>query len=155
MGDGKLKVTDNRIFTEEGELREGFEHLGEDSSESPESEATQRPESAQPSGDAAPPPQPQRPRAEPPQPNIAGGRALPDPRFMDLIAVLAEPVALFLGDAQLPDGSSAEDLDRARFYIDLLEALNVKTQGNLDAQEAAVLEDIIYRLRLRYVEKQG
>ena len=30
-----------------------------------------------------------------------------------------------------------------------------KTVGNLTAQESAVLEDILYRLRLRYVQKRG
>ncbi|MFP5287563.1 MAG: DUF1844 domain-containing protein [Thermoanaerobaculia bacterium] len=32
--------------------------------------------------------------------------------------------------------------------------LRQKTAGNLTAQESAILEDLIYRLRVRYVQKQ-
>ena len=43
----------------------------------------------------------------------------------------------------------------ARLHIDLLDVLRQKSAGNLTAQEAAVLEDVLYRLRLRYVQKRG
>jgi hypothetical protein len=33
--------------------------------------------------------------------------------------------------------------------------LRQKTAGNVSAQESAVLEDVLYRLRLRYVQKRG
>ena len=49
----------------------------------------------------------------------------------------------------------AENLEMARLHIDLLEVLRQKTAGNLTAQEAAILEDLIYRLRMRYVQKRG
>ena len=75
--------------------------------------------------------------------------------FMDLVAMLAEPIALFLGDAQLPDGESAEDLERARLHIDLLQILQDKSQGNLHHEEQTVLADLLYRLRMRYVQKKG
>jgi hypothetical protein len=77
------------------------------------------------------------------------------PSFYDLAALLAEPVALYLGDMELPDGQSAENLEMARLYIDLLDVLRQKTAGNLTAQEAAFLEDLLYRLRVRYVQKRG
>jgi hypothetical protein len=77
------------------------------------------------------------------------------PSFYDLAAVLAEPVALYLGDMELPDGQSAENLEMARLYIDLLDVLRQKTAGNLTAQESAFLEDLLYRLRVRFVQKRG
>jgi hypothetical protein len=77
------------------------------------------------------------------------------PSFFDLVAVLAEPVPLYLGDAPLPDGQSAENMEAARFHIDLLDVLRQKTAGNLSTQESAVLEDILYRLRMRFVQKRG
>jgi hypothetical protein len=43
----------------------------------------------------------------------------------------------------------------ARLHIDLLAVLRQKTAGNLTAQEAAFLEDLLYRLRVRYVQKRG
>jgi hypothetical protein len=69
--------------------------------------------------------------------------------------MLAEPVPIYLGDARLPDGQVATNLELARLYIDLLEILRQKTAGNLDAQERAFLEDLLYRLRVRYVQKMG
>ena len=64
-------------------------------------------------------------------------------------------LAIYLGDAKLPDGESAENLDMARLHIDLLEVLKNKTAGNLTAQEHTLLEDLLYQLRLRYVQKRG
>jgi len=75
--------------------------------------------------------------------------------FYDLAAMLAEPVAIYLGDLELPDGESAENLEMARLHIDLLDVLRQKTAGNLTAQESAFLEDLLYRLRVRYVQKRG
>ncbi len=43
----------------------------------------------------------------------------------------------------------------ARLHIDLLDVLRQKTAGNLTAQERAFLEDLLYRLRVRYVQKRG
>jgi hypothetical protein len=77
------------------------------------------------------------------------------PGFFDLVAMMAEPIPIYLGDARLPDGQVATDLEMARLYLDLLEILRQKTQGNLTAQESAFLEDLLYRLRLRYVQKRG
>jgi hypothetical protein len=75
--------------------------------------------------------------------------------FYDLAAMLAEPVAIYLGDLELPDGETAENLEMARLHIDLLDVLRQKTAGNLTAQESAFLEDLLYRLRVRYVQKRG
>jgi hypothetical protein len=77
------------------------------------------------------------------------------PTFYDLAAILAEPVALYLGDLEMEDGQTAENLEMARMHIDLLDVLRQKTVGNLTAQEAAFLEDLLYRLRVRYVQKRG
>ncbi len=158
---GRMKVVDKRMFTAEGELREDFRHLESEASEAvaPVDEAPPAPPPAQ--AEPAPPP-PVEPEPEPPEPPAAERPEMPEtegalgtPGFMDLVAVLAEPIALYMGDAQLPDGSSAENLDAARLYIDLLEVLHSKTAGNLTTQEAAVLDDLLYQLRLRYVRKRG
>jgi hypothetical protein len=159
-----IKVTDKRMFTPEGELREEYRHL--------EAERKQGPASA-PSA-SSPPPAPSPPAAEtsptsapaaPGPPSEEPARApleLPatppemgGPSFYDLVGLIAEPVAIYLGDVRLPDGQTAENLEVARFHIDLLDVLRQKTAGNLDAQEMSVLEDVLYRLRVRYVQKRG
>jgi hypothetical protein len=157
---GEIKVTDKRMFTPDGRLREGFEQL-----ESSEPEAAPAAQSV-----AAPEPAPPAPLSEPePEPGPPGwesaGRGpaleLPGappglgPNFADLVAALAEPATLYLGDVPLPDGASAENLDAARYYIDLIDLLRQRTAGKLSAQEHAFLEDVLYRLRVRYVQKRG
>ena len=42
----------------------------------------------------------------------------------------------------------------ARQTIDTLEMLQGKTNGNLDAQEKELLENLLYELRMRFVEAE-
>lgn len=157
----EIKVTDKRMFTPEGELREEYRFLSEKSTP-PTPSTPSTPEAAPPAGTAAPP-QPEPP--EPPRRQAAMEMELDDfpgpdpgmdgPGFYDLAAMLAEPAAIYLGDAPLPDGQWAENLEMARLHIDLLDILRRKTAGNLTAQESAFLEDLLYRLRVRYVQKRG
>jgi len=90
-----------------------------------------------------------------PRLEIPGAPAGLGPTFLDLVGVLTEPVPFYLGDAALPDGQTMENLEAARLHIDLLDVLRQRTAGNLTAQEQAVLEDLLYRLRVRYVQKRG
>ncbi|MDH3744793.1 MAG: DUF1844 domain-containing protein [Acidobacteriota bacterium] len=158
--DGSVKVTDKRIFTPDGELREGYRHLDKPATETADDES--RPASAEKEVPAQPSPEPKPESSrgtswQPAPPDTVLDPAAPgrgsEPSFFDLVGVLAEPIALFLGDAKLPDGASAENLELARFHIDLLEVIQAKTAGNLNAEESALMEDLLYRLRLRYVQK--
>jgi hypothetical protein len=47
---------------------------------------------------------------------------------------------------------TAADLPAARQDIEILEVLQEKTRGNLDAEEARLLESALYELRMRFVE---
>ena len=166
----EIKITDKRMFTPEGDLREEYRFLGEKSTGEEPAESADAP--------AAAPPQPGRPApgpaapAPPPAPAgsgpSAGAAAEPSARLeipgsppglgaslYDLVAMLAEPIAIYLGDVDLPDGQSAENLEMARLHIDLLDVLRQKTAGNLTAHESAFIEDLLYRSRLRYVQKRG
>ncbi|MFL6199489.1 MAG: DUF1844 domain-containing protein [Thermoanaerobaculia bacterium] len=162
-----MKVTDKRMFTPEGELREEYRFLNEKSTaaaettgpapEPPRPEAPPRPEPSRPEPSR---PEPARRAAGYPEPEEDSGLGLSGapqggPGFLDLAAMLAEPAAIYLGDAPLPDGQWAENMEMARLHIDLLDVLRQKTAGNLTAQESAILEDLIYRLRVRYVQKRG
>jgi hypothetical protein len=151
---GEIKVTDRRMFTPDGRLREGFEQEIEESEAAAPAAEPAPAASAEPP--AAPPPAAPAPGRNGPALEIPGTPpGLGAPGFYDLVAVLAEPASLYLGDLPLPDGSSAENLEMARLHIDLLDLLRQRTAGNLTAQELALLEDILYRLRLRYVQKRG
>ena len=43
------------------------------------------------------------------------------------------------------------DLERARFFVDVLELLEGKTKGNLEPGETKLLEEALYNLRLQYL----
>jgi hypothetical protein len=169
VSDKRMKVTDRRMFTPEGELREEFRELATKDTGTTESGAA-------PDGDRAPEPETRfrepapPPSAEGSEPRADSGpkadgrerlelpgtpQELGGPGFIDLLAMLANPAALYLGEARLPDGESVEDLDMARWHIDLLDVLRTSTTGNLAAREAAALDDLLYQLRLRYVQKKG
>lgn len=162
----EIKVTDKRMFTPEGELREEYRFLNEKSTSTAPAEAEEaapahsEPSRPEPAGrGAAEPPRPSQPpameRDDDPRLDFPGTPPGMGPGFFDLAAMLAEPAAIYLGDAPLPDGQWAENLEMARLHIDLLDVLRQKTLGNLTAQESAFLEDLLYRLRVRYVQKRG
>lgn len=46
-----------------------------------------------------------------------------------------------------------EDLEQAKYLIDVLGMLQAKTQGNLTAEEAKILDGVLYELRMKYVSK--
>ena len=74
--------------------------------------------------------------------------------FTAFILSLASTAAIHFGD--LPDPSSGKPLDQnlegAAQMIDILALLDQKTRGNLTAEERQVLEQVLYELRLRFVE---
>ena len=76
--------------------------------------------------------------------------------FAQFIISLGTTAAVHFGD--LPDPVSGErgepDLLAASQMIELLTLLQAKTQGNLDPAEAKLLEDLLYDLRMRFVQAQ-
>jgi len=155
MTDSELKVNDKRMFTADGELREQFEHLGEQEADDSGTTASpsEEPAAATDVGQEQPTesenePAPSRPDAEPPS-----GFA-EDVGFSSLVGLLAEHASVYLGERALPDGESLLDLRAAQAHIDLLDVLSRKTKGNLSEQESSLLADVLYQLRLVYVEKR-
>ena len=76
--------------------------------------------------------------------------------FLGFVLSLAAACALHFGDMPDPQtGQLAEkNLDAAAHMIDILALLDQKTRGNLTAEERSVLDQVLYELRLRYVEVQ-
>ena len=78
--------------------------------------------------------------------------ALPPASMSLLITQLATQASLGMGDIENPATGKAEpDLELAKHSIDMLEVLDQKTQGNLDAQEKQILDSMLFQLRMRYV----
>lgn len=171
MDEKKIKVTDKRMFTPEGELREEFREAIEEreDAETPrgrvESEMTAASDSSSEPDLVTPESDPGPTDSSPSDPSFGTSKPhveIPDlgpgekkAEFADLVAVLAQPIAMYLGDMPLPGGESAENLDAARLYIDLLDVLRSKTLGNLSDRELELLDELLYQTRLRYVQKRG
>ena len=148
VSEKEIKVTDKRMFTADGELREEYQQAEED--QEPERGAPGKEPVEEPQPGPAPPAE-STPGFEPTETSAGKG----EPTFFDLVSVIAEPISLYLGDSTLADGGSMENLEIARLYIDLLEVLRQKSVGNLDPEEQKFLDELLYRIRMRYVQKSG
>ena len=73
--------------------------------------------------------------------------------FATFVLSLSHSALVHLGDAPNPsNGAPDRNLPMARQTIDLLGLLEAKTRGNLTGEEERVLQQVLYDLRLRYVE---
>lgn len=66
---------------------------------------------------------------------------------------LATAALVYMGAAQLPGSEKIEkNLPLAKLTIDTLDMLKTKTEGNRSADETALLDDLLYQLRLAFVQ---
>ncbi|MGZ3418839.1 MAG: DUF1844 domain-containing protein [Polyangiales bacterium] len=78
---------------------------------------------------------------------------LPSIDFSTLVLSLSQTALVHLGDAPHPEGEDPKrDLLLARQTIDMLGMLQEKTKGNLSGSEERLLDQVLYDLRLRFVE---
>jgi len=161
-------VTDRRLFTSEGEIRQ------EVSQEEVSSAAASVP---QPAPAAQPDPAPPRPEADaPPAPTVAEQKEQADAyrksakdldarvelsghstkelemTFERFMASLYMSAMLQLGLMHEQGGQPRVDLIGARQTIDTLSLLSEKTKGNLTRAEENFLQNCLYELRMAYVE---
>jgi hypothetical protein len=141
-----FKVTDRRSSFQE------------DTAESPANETTPPPEEAaskQEQSETTPPPRQDSPEQEP---GSKSAETTPPPPFpeanlLTLIFSLYTHTQICLG--VLPDPMTQrpqKDLPQAKYNIDLLGVLKEKTVGNLSQEEEQTLENILYEVRMGYVE---
>ena len=164
MSDKPIRVKDRRMFTTDGELREEYREMMSQEAE----KLAEKAAAAAAAPASAPAPAPAAPAAAPaargpaaPAKAVAPAKAPPAPietasgaTFQDLIALLAQGASAYLQQASHgPIEHRAESIELARMHIDLLVILKAKTEGNLEAMEQAILDDVLYRLRLAAVER--
>lgn len=127
----KLKVTDRRHFTRDGERRP--EPAGEE--------------------EARVDPQRARDGRERVQAETADPLSID---FSRLVLSLARQALMMMGEEPNPVSGLAErDLEGARETIDILMLLNRKTQGNLTTDESTLLTQMIYELQMKYAQISG
>ena len=79
----------------------------------------------------------------------------PQADFNFFVTTLALQASIALGKIPNPStNKTEEDLTQAIFLIDTLGMLKEKTKGNLTQEENELLENLLYELRLQYVESQ-
>jgi hypothetical protein len=128
-------VQDRRRFSPEtGEAREDSGERRE--APQVESEPAQQKEAERPTGQEA---QAQEP--------------LPEINFSTFIISLSTQALMHLGEIADPQsGKVLKDIPVAKQMIDIIGMLRDKTKGNLSAGEDRLTEDILYDLRMKYVE---
>jgi hypothetical protein len=133
-GPAGFKVVDRRSFTTEGSRREATP--------------------VEQKGAEPPPPSPKAPH-----PEVAEQREEEFPEeasgFETLVSYLSTTAMFQLGLIAGPGGERIPpDMVNAQRTIDLLEVLQEKTSGNLTPEETRLLDDVLYELRMTFVELQ-
>lgn len=105
-------------------------------------------------------PEPERPASPPEDPVVAseappaeapaaGQRGRSSHQFLELVTMLAAQAELFLVGAEDLPAQPAE----AKRLIDYLGVLEEKTAGNLSAEEAKLLSNVVYQLRTIFLQR--
>ncbi|HTY55988.1 MAG TPA: DUF1844 domain-containing protein [Candidatus Binataceae bacterium] len=142
--DKGFKVQDKRRFSAEGELKP--EHRGQDEAraerggEAPRPDSSAKPATSASTAAAA---------AEHSHEDIGPSEI----NFATFIVGLSTQALLHLGEIPDPTTNNpVRDLTAAQQLIDILGLLRDKTRGNLDRDEAGLLDSILFDLRMKYVE---
>ncbi|MGH7797964.1 MAG: DUF1844 domain-containing protein [Candidatus Binatia bacterium] len=78
---------------------------------------------------------------------------LPEINFSAFVISLSTQALMHLGEIASPISGKVEiDVPVAKQMIDILGMLKDKTRGNLNANEDRLMEDILFDLRMKYVE---
>jgi hypothetical protein len=73
--------------------------------------------------------------------------------FAQMVMQQSNLALMLLGKTAHPEsGQIVRDIEGAKFFIDQLEMLEVKTRGNLSKEEAALLKQSLMALRMAFVE---
>jgi hypothetical protein len=166
----RIKVTDKRIFTPEGEIRDEFrgsitpvepdlkpsEARSEKTAEKPPDKAAEK----APPNRPAPPPQERRQQKADAGPQgerrrtMADKAVSPGTAFADFIEPLIAQAYMSLGMLRNPyQAKSQVDVGAARQMIEILTMLQQKTAGNLTPEEEDFLSTHLGELKLAFVQR--
>ncbi len=81
---------------------------------------------------------------------------LPQVSFATFVMSLNTSALVYLGEIPDVDGGESQcDLQLARHTIDTIAMLKEKTEGNLSEDEQAILDNVLFDLRMRFVKKSS
>lgn len=144
--DEKIRVEDKRHFDPDGTRRK------EEKSEAMDAESSGKMEDKDAESDEKPKLKREQSTAERQAPGAE--EAAPEVDFKMFILSLATQAMIHLGALREPGGGEgAVDVASAKQLIDIISMLREKTRGNLDADEITLIENILFDLRLQYVDR--
>jgi Domain of unknown function (DUF1844) len=144
----EIRIVDRRMFTNDGERRSPDATVEEVAPPVPPPPRGPRSKG----GDRGPGPLVEPSKQGTPQSREA---QIASSHFKNLVLNLATTAAANLGEMPNPFTQKTEiDLEGARQVIDLLQALQLKTRGNLAVEESGLLESLLYDLQMKYVSLQ-
>ena len=158
----ELKVTDKRIFTPEGDIREEFQNEIKPAATqaAPATPAEPQPKAPEPAPEPVKERRQQDSSGQPPageerrQRTIADKATNPGTPFTNFIEPLIAQGYMSLGMLRNPyQPQSKVDTAAARQMIEILTLLRDKTHGNLDADEEEFLETHLGELKLAFVQR--
>jgi hypothetical protein len=166
----ELKVTDKRIFTAEGDIREEFKQEIRPAEPAAGEAAPQPPPAPGPAPEENAPPreaqraevprtEERRQRNEPPPPGgdrrtLADKASNPGSSFTNFIEPLIAQAYMSLGMLRNPyQPQSKIDTGAARQMIEILTLLKDKTKGNLTPDEEDFLDTHLGELKLAFVQR--
>jgi hypothetical protein len=109
-------------------------------------------------GDEASASESSRPAASSPAPDPThetghGHEPHPPVTFASFVFSLSTSALMLMGEQLDPrQGKIPVNLPQAKEIIDILSVLEAKTKGNLDKDEQGMLTDMLYALRMKYVD---
>ena len=157
-----FKVDDRRRFSSEGDLKPEFQGPEAPAAPEPPPAAASAPPGGAPAASSGPSP---AGRAAHPDDthshdhaahpgHVHGGAQAAEMTFGTFLVGLSTQALMLLGDIPDPQsGRPQQDLVGAQQLIDIIGMLELKTRGNLDREEAQLIEAILYELRMKYVER--
>ncbi|MBU4305189.1 MAG: DUF1844 domain-containing protein [Candidatus Omnitrophica bacterium] len=76
----------------------------------------------------------------------------PEPTFSVFISSLAMQALIALGEIENPITNKKEtEPEQAKYLIDTISMIQEKTKNNLTEEEAKIIDQILYELRMKYV----
>ncbi len=157
-----FKVDDRRRFSSEGELKPEFQGPEAPSAPEPPPAAASVPLGGEPAASGGQSPAGHAAHPDDTHPHdhgdhpghTHGGAQAAEMTFGTFLVGLSTQALMLLGDIPDPQaGRPQQDLVGAQQLIDIIGMLELKTRGNLDREEAQLIEAILYELRMKYVER--
>ena len=77
-------------------------------------------------------------------------------KFVQFVMIQAQNILYVLGRIPTPEGERLPpNLQAAKMMIDHLDLIQIKTQGNLTAQETKIINEALQQVQLAFVEASG